>query len=143
MGPANTVAISRTRRCPMIRISVRRLAVLGVSMTLAALALAGCAAQRDDSALLTDRIWQATEVRVDGQLTKTSTSARPTTEFAVMKVVGTTGANRYSGQYSTEIGNKIEIVLGPMTMMAGPAEAMADREGVHRGTGDGHAVLSD
>jgi len=108
----------------MIRSRVRVLVSICAAIVLAALALSGCSSQRDDSAKLTDHLWQAREVRVEDRLAPVPDSGGPTTEFAVMKVIGTTGVNRYSGQYSTETGNKITITIGPMTLMAGPPEAV-------------------
>jgi heat shock protein HslJ len=109
----------------MIRFSARHIVGLGAAIIVIALALPGCSPARDDAALLGGRVWQATEVRTTRGLTPTLNTAAPTSEFADGKVSGTTGVNRYNGQYKTESGDKISIQLGPMTLMAGPPEAMA------------------
>jgi heat shock protein HslJ len=109
----------------MIRISAPRFALLIAAIAILASSGTGCSPARDDSALLLGRVWQATEVRTAAGLVPAPKTAGPTSEFASGKVSGTTGVNRYNGQYTTKSGDKIEITVGPMTLMAGPPAAMA------------------
>jgi heat shock protein HslJ len=109
----------------MIRIPAPRLAILCVAAAVVALSLAGCAPVKDNSALLTGRVWQATEVRTAKGMAPTPSADGPTSEFSADKVSGTTGVNRYNGTYTTKAGDKITITVGPMTLMAGPPAAMA------------------
>ncbi|MEI7814379.1 MAG: META domain-containing protein [Coriobacteriia bacterium] len=109
----------------MTRIPLTRLAMSCVACAALAVSLAGCAPAKDNSALLTGRVWRATEVRTAKGLAPVPGTGGPTSEFASDKVTGTTGVNRYNGTYTTKSGDKIEIAVGPMTLMAGPPAAMA------------------
>jgi heat shock protein HslJ len=109
----------------MIRISAHRIALVATSIALFAVAMTGCSPARDNSALLTGKVWQATEVKTAKGLVPAPKSGGPTSEFVSAKVSGTTGVNRYNGQYTTKSGDKIEITIGPMTLIAGPPAAMA------------------
>lgn len=109
----------------MIRISAPRLAMLGAAIALIALALAACAPAGDDSALMTGRVWKATQVCTTEGLTSAPSAGGPTSEFVEGRVSGTTGVNRYSGEFETKSGGKVRITVGPMTLMAGSPEAMA------------------
>ena len=109
----------------MSRILAPRLLLAAMVIALVALALVGCASARDDSAALEGRVWQATEIRTAKGLVPAPDAGGPTTEFVSGKVSGTTGVNRYNGTYSTKPGDKITVAVGPMTLMAGPPQAMA------------------
>jgi heat shock protein HslJ len=109
----------------MIRISGPRLVLLVCALAVAATASGGCASGQDNSALLNGRVWRATQVKTAVGLAPAPSSDGPTSEFAAGKVSGTTGVNRYNGEYTAKAGDKIEITVGPMTLMAGPPAAMA------------------
>jgi heat shock protein HslJ len=110
----------------MFRIPARRFLLVVAVFAVVALSSFGCGTSgRDDSSLLAGNQWQATQVRTAKGLIPAPSSGGPTTEFADGKVSGSTGVNRYNGQYTTKPSNKIEITVGPMTLMAGPPAAMA------------------
>jgi heat shock protein HslJ len=110
----------------MIRVPAHRILLIGALLTVVALSPTGCAtSSRDDSALLAGNKWQATQIRTDKGLVPAPGAGGPSTEFADGKVSGSTGVNQYNGQYTTQADNKIEITVGPMTLMAGPPAAMA------------------
>jgi heat shock protein HslJ len=110
----------------MTRIPANRLLLMGALLAVVVLSSFGCSSSgRDDSALLAGNQWQATQVRTEKGLVPAPSTGGPTTEFADGKVSGSTGVNRYNGEYATKQGNKIEITIGPMTLMAGPPAAMA------------------
>jgi heat shock protein HslJ len=109
----------------MIRVPAQRPVLLATAAVLLAMALIGCAPGKDNSALLTGRAWQATQVRTAKGMVPAPSAIAPTSEFASGKISGTAGVNRYSGTYATKPGDKITITLGPMTLMAGPPAAMA------------------
>jgi heat shock protein HslJ len=109
----------------MIRIQTQRVLLIGAFLAVVALSFGCSASARDDSALLAGNQWQATQVRTAKGLVPAPDTGGPTTEFADGKVSGSTGVNRYNGEYATEPGDKIKITVGPMTLMAGPPAAMA------------------
>lgn len=95
------------------------------ALTLGALvvvALSGCASQasRGSANALEVHPWKVAQL---GD-TPYSGSADITAKFSDGMVDGSTGVNIYGGTYETPKGDEIAIALGPMTLRAGPPEAM-------------------
>lgn len=109
----------------MTRVPASRFVLLAVAAALLAVALSGCTADKDNSAQLTGRAWQAVQVRTAQGMVPAPSAIAPTSEFESGKISGSAGVNRYNGTYTTESGDKIAITVGQMTLMAGTPAAMA------------------
>lgn len=74
-------------------------------------------------------MWQMESyVNDQGETTAALPQAPATAEFADGRVSGTTGCNRYSGDFTTD-GDTLTIKLGPVTMMACPDAQMVQEQG--------------
>jgi len=108
--------------------TISRRVLAGAGAVVIVFAVTACGSAKNDSALLTGKVWEATQVSSEQGLVAVTSPGAPTSEFADGKIGGTTGVNRYSGHYTTKSGDKIEIKVGPTTMMAGSPEAMAQEQ---------------
>lgn len=87
----------------------------------------GCASNRDDSANLNGRVWEATEIRTPQGLQPAISSQPVTMEIVDGTVSGSTGINRFGGTATTADGNAITFLIPTMTRMSGsPADTLVE-----------------